>query len=120
MAKDVEQIMMTANVVIEILAWTTSLLALYVTAVSGYLLVAYLLGNQLNRIQVLTFTVLFVLFTVFNTAGTYSGLRAAHEFGSIYGAGRVPEYPAQISVVLMLLGIVAALKFMWDVRHPKE
>ena len=91
-----------------------------VTAVSGYLLVAYLLGSQLNRVQVLTFTVLFVFFTVFNTLGTYGGLQAAHEFGSSYGAGRVPPYPAPVSAVLMLLGIFSALKFMWDVRHPKS
>jgi hypothetical protein len=43
----------------------------------------------------------------------------AFYFGDTYGAGRAPYWPIYIVAILLSLGILACLKFMWDVRHPK-
>ena len=119
MDADVEQIIAVAELTTEILGNAGSAMGLYVTVSSGYLLVAYLAGKDLTRMQAVIITVLYVTFATFNTIAVVSYFQTAFYFGHTYGAGLAPYWPVYGLGSLFALGILACLKFMWDVRHPK-
>ena len=119
MDAEVEQIIAVAELTAELLGNAGSAMGLYVTVTSGFLLVAYLAGNELTRLQTVIISVLYVTFAVFNTIAVVSYFQNAFYFGHTYGAGRMPYWPVYGLGTLFSLGILASLKFMWDVRHPK-
>ena len=119
MDADVEQIIAVAELVVELLGNGGSAMGLYVTVTSGYLLVAYLAGKDLTRLQTVIISVLYVTFATFNTLAVVSYFQSAFYFSHTYGAGRTPYWPVYGVGTLFSLGIFACLKFMWDVRHPK-
>jgi hypothetical protein len=119
MAPDVEQILATATLVTELTGASASAMSLYLTATSGYLLVAYLRGKELTVLQTAIITTLFVFFVATNTVAAVSYMQNAFYFGSTYGEGRVPSWGAGTVGTILSLGILASIKFMWDVRHPK-
>ena len=119
MDADVEQIIAVAELTTELLGNAGSAMGLYVTVTSGYLLVAYLAGKELTRLQAVIISVLFVTLATFNTIAVVSYFQSAFYFGHTYGAGRAPYWPVYGLGTLFFLGIFACLKFMWDVRHPK-
>ena len=82
-------------------------------------MVAYLLGNQLSRSQVLTFTGLFVFFAMFATLGAGRSFEIGYHLAITYGDGLVPANIGLVARVLMLMGIIASLKFMRDIRQSK-
>ena len=99
-------------------------MTLYLTAVSGYLLVAYMIGSKLTRLQCTIITCLFLWFSVFVTIGTAGYLGRATQLRGFYSEFTPSGLSMDSWVVwsssgLELIGILAALKFMWDVRHPK-
>jgi len=101
-----------------------STFALYLTLISGFLIVAYLVGEKLTKWQAAIVTLGFVLSTSLFTFAAYGyGSRAIFLIGQTsdpYRSGITMTYPALLAIVLMLvLGVIASLKFMWDVRHPK-
>lgn len=101
------------------------MLSIYLTVTSGYLIVAYLAGRNLTRSQLI---IISGLYLVFAGATTYLavgyGMRGIHYAEILRSQSpSTPLYstdliPAAIAFVL-LGGIVASLKFMWDTRHPK-
>jgi hypothetical protein len=102
-----------------------SLVALYVTVISAYLIVAYLAGSRITSSQMMIISVLFIVMAGVVTYGAYGFLRRAFEYIAMQ-AELSPELTnyanpmlAYLLPALMLGGIFAALKFMWDVRHPK-
>ena len=119
MDADVEQILAVAELSAELLGHAGSAMGLYVTVTSGYLLVAYLAGKDLTRLQAVIISVLYVTFAIFNTIAVVTYFQNAFYFGHTYGAGRAPYWPVYGLGVLFSLGILACLKFMWDVRRPK-
>ncbi len=119
MDADVEQIIAAAELTTELLGNAGSAMSIYVTITSGYLLVAYLAGKDLTRLQAVFISVLYVTFATFNTFAVVSYFQSAFHFGHTYGAGLVPYWPVYGLGTLFPLGILACLKFMWDVRHPK-
>lgn len=100
-------------------------LMLYVTVTSGYLIVAYLVGAQLTRSQVLFVSALFVVFALYSlwgvtqywTSGYLTDLafkeHIPHEYIEL---NRVGLNPALISLPMGILGILGSVKFMWDLR----
>lgn len=99
-------------------------MTLYLTAMSGYLLVAYMIGNKLTRLQCVIVTGLFLWFSVFVTLGTAGYFGRAYQLSGLFSefkpSGMVMDtWVLWASSGLELVGIFAALKFMWDVRHPK-
>ena len=104
-------------------------LALYMTAISGYLLVAYTAGFQLSRKQVLLINSLFIFFA---SAFTYSavisfvGMRlysiAITEINQTMSeAYDIAENAFVVIVFLALLtGIFGALIFMRNIRLEKN
>ena len=100
--------------------------ALYLSLVSGYLVVAYLAGEKLTKSQVSTVNYIFVLSAIFFTLSTLGNF--------VFAIGYYSKAPFRNSVLqsfyamavfdllmalAMILGIFACLKFMRDIRAPK-
>jgi len=99
-------------------------MTLYLTAMSGYLLVAYMVGAKLTRPQCAIITGLFLWFTIFVFLGTAGYFGRAAQLSGLYSEFIPSGMTMDTWVVwwsggLELVGILAALKFMWDVRHPR-
>ncbi len=102
-----------------------SSISVYLTLVSAYLVVAFVAGDRLTRPQVLIISTLFVTGTLIFTYSSvgmlvrqrYFATKLAEIQTDTWLAGTVPMAP--IIGALLLGGICASLKFMWDVRHPK-
>ncbi len=102
-----------------------SYIAILLTLISGYLIVAYTTGAKLHRQQVALVNTLFgfssSLFLYAAMACFYKQMELLESLRQI-----APDnyYPAQPWIIIMVavvfaLVIIASLKFMWDVRHPK-
>ncbi len=120
MDAETEQTLAVAQLVVEQLGGANGAMTLYLTVTSGYLLVAYLAGKELTRLQAAIITCLYVVFTTANTLAVISFFNAAIHYGHTYGPGRMPLWPPYTLGTAFFLGILASLKFMWDVRHPKK
>ena len=104
-----------------------SLLALLITIISGYLVVAYIAGAKMTRAQVTLVNFLYVLMSAFLIwACREMALRAAVFEDTAYAmaTGPVSELYARGDVAVAIisafsLALLASFKFMWDVRHPK-
>jgi hypothetical protein len=96
-------------------------LSLFISVFSAYLLVAYLVGAKLTKFQFLFISSAFTIFELVCCWGTavYFGegyqmamaLEQTHPKLSV-----IPLDPTWIFLPLLLLGIIGALKFMWDIR----
>lgn len=114
-----------ADLVISAQGTLTPVVSLMVTVLTGYLIVAWLAGDKLTRAQVILVSTLFVFieaivmyswvarWTIVSVY--YSELVALNAFK--YQAPTI--WAAPIFVGLFTLAMLASLKFMWDVRHPK-
>ena len=103
-------------------------LMLYLTVISGYLVVAYFVGPELSRSQNRFISTLFVVFASYSLWGVtqywWSGdmARVALEAG---GLGKSVDLnfivvnPAVIACPVGIAGIFGALRFMSDVRRAK-
>ena len=95
--------------------------------VSAYLLVAYFVGSRLTKAQVLIITGLMMWFAGITIIQLSSNLRTLIEFNQmdyeLYGAHADVVVWSKVSRWIVISGctavLLAALKFMWDVRHPK-
>ena len=119
MDANVEQVIAVATLTTEILGQAGEAMNTYLVGVSGYLLVAYFIGKDLSPLQAMIITVLFVTFCAGNTFAVYQYFESAVHFGHTYGEGRAPKMAGEYVASIFSLGILASLKFMWDVRHPK-
>ena len=119
MTGDVEQILATATLVTELMSGAGNAMSLYLTVVSGYLLVAYLAGKELTSLQTFIITTLFIFMASSNTLAAIGYFQNAYHFGNTFGAGRVPGWGGPVVGTIQSFGILASVKFMWDVRHPK-
>jgi hypothetical protein len=110
-------------------------LALYLSIVTGYLVVAYAAGAQLTKSQVCIATVTYLFGAAMMVGGMFSGYLLidytltinAHwlEFvGATSGAAQFREEVAFgivdiLAGLMLIMGTLAPLYFMWGVRHPK-
>ncbi len=103
----------------------TEVFMFYVTILASYLVASYFVGSNLTNMQALTISVLFVFAAFLGAYTTFSYMARAIEAANslellhpeqFYGA----QPRMQIALfILQTLGIIACLKFMWDIRHPK-
>jgi hypothetical protein len=106
-------------------ALVTSALGLYVTVISAYLIAAYLAGVKLTKSQAGIISTLYVGLQLTLLAGIYAWtLRGTHyslelmtldSRASTFSIGNLPI----IMTVVLTAGLLASLKFMWDVRALK-
>jgi multisubunit Na+/H+ antiporter MnhE subunit len=100
-----------------------SSVTLYISILSGYLIVFYSAGAKLSTMQSIFITMLFVVFSTVPTWAVYEYFSAAMEAASAmektFLFNRIDINPAIVLVPLMVAGIVGCLNFAWDTRKPK-
>ena len=102
-------------------SWAT----FYMTALSAYLVTAYILGAKLTISQTILINTCFVFFSAMGIFALRGSAMRCLEFVAEVQAINPERGFALTSEVLwvilsmMLLGIFVCLKFMWDIRHPK-
>ena len=99
--------------------------ALYLTTISAYLLVAYFVGASLDRLQTTIISVLFVVFALSFVAAIQTALGNMVSIGNELEEFR-PDWIRYASkpfnLVLLVVdtcGVLVSLLFMWNIRHPK-
>jgi hypothetical protein len=97
---------------------------MYISVFTGYLIMAYLVGARLTSPQCSIATGAFIVFSGWCVWGS-TALWNAGWVVAIELRETRPELtpidvnPALVVFVVLMIGIVGALKFMWDIRHPK-
>ena len=102
-------------------------LALLISIMSGYLLVAYLVGERLTLFQVCVINTLYVMFAVTIVAGIFQS-NWDIQFARNQMVLQIPEVAIyrdsddsnwpMITTLINSSLIIASLIFMWQVRHP--
>lgn len=103
-----------------------SWLMAYFTIFTAYVVSAYVVGCQLTKFQAFVVTTCFLVLSslvVIATMGT--GMRFIELTQQISALNPDRTYLVSptligISGVVLAIGILVSLKFMWDVRHPKK
>lgn len=115
---EVEAVTLTQS----LMANASSSYAVFLTLVSGYLLVAHLAGKTLTRAQLTIITALYGLavgytiliwFGLSQTSMHYQGIAAELRGTLNYSDERGVVFGMVLNVAIAL----APLKYMWDVRH---
>ena len=103
-----------------------SSMVIYLTLVSGYLIVAYSVGERLRGSQALFISALFVLFSSFSIWGAIAYFYLGDVYGMQsdtvpYGVIR-PDYlsPPVVIGVVEVLGVVGCLNFMYAIRRRSK
>lgn len=116
---EVAQVIGLGSLITDILANAISAMALNITVMSAYLLVAYLVGKELTRSQTIIATGLYLAFAGSGVVGIFSYYNEAYRLSQTYGDASFPVWWAYIIGGLYFAGILGCLKFMWDIRHSK-
>lgn len=101
-------------------------LGLYITSLSGYLIVAYIAGKDLTRSQMVIISACFAIFTSLCTYSAVANSTRILEFTNELRELNPDRHFAMRDYVLyavkfvLYAGILVALKFMWDIRHPEK
>jgi hypothetical protein len=99
--------------------------SIYLTIIFAYIVVAYVAGSKLSRFQLATATFIFVAACLWELMMiTTLGQSAALIGREITQSSGVQPFMNEMmrkwfSRVLWSSGAIAALVFMWSVRHPK-
>ena len=95
----------------------------FMTVLFGCLIVVYLIGARLTRVQAVIFTALYLFWLArlaigvnTMTSGAYDTLDAMKKLQPDFA---IPSDSTLWMFALLLLSTVASLYFMWSVRHPK-
>ena len=101
---------------------------IYLSIVSGFLIVAYLVGQKLTLPQTLIIGVLFVFGAGLQVWGIHAYGVAVREYLeqkadlsplTPYQEGILNDNGGTMFAILMSVGIAASIYFMWSVRHPR-
>jgi hypothetical protein len=88
------------------------------SAVTGYLIAAYLVGAKLTRSQLVIVSTLFIVFSLIMSLTGFSLMERAIQLEVEFEGSRDALDDASYFLLLIqVLGILAALKFMLDIRH---
>ena len=103
----------------------TSAMGVYMTVTSAYLIAAFLAGVKLTTSQVGIISALFITMASTLMIGLYgwtvrgayytSELAALNSDAAAYGFSGIPI----VLTSLCSIGVLASLKFMWDIRRSK-
>ena len=91
----------------------------YFSIFTAYLVAAYLVGSTMNKFQVIAVTGLFLVMELFMTWGVWTYFNMGREYRKLAGEYTTAVSPGDMALVLLIIGVVAGLRFMWDIRHPK-
>jgi hypothetical protein len=110
-----------ASMIAILLTWV----GLSFTTLTAYLVTAYIVGKSLTRSQVWMINIFFCLYQVSTVNGVYtSGSRYLEFVQEIRAINPERIYSFNVTGLYFLTSLftivmLIALKFMWDVRHPK-
>jgi hypothetical protein len=110
------------------MAWGNSiaLVGLVITLISGYLIAAYIIGANMTHSQSVIINILYVGFASFLILSFFAFSLGATELDTIayeMSTQRSNEPRAELAYavgIFMSFCILASLKFMWDIRHPRS
>ena len=100
-------------------------IGLYISILSAYLITAYMAGLNLTRGQVIIVSAGFIAFAFLSIFGAVANSTRILEFTlELRALNPDRNFAMQKAVivimqVLLTAGVFVALKFMWDIRHPK-
>ena len=96
-------------------------LTLYLTIVSGYLIVSFTASTRLTTAQSIFVATLFIVFSSFSCWGVFeywsSAFQAAQAVKEHFVFNRLGVNPATFAVPMMILGIIGSLNFAWNIRR---
>ena len=99
-------------------------MAILLSVVSAYLIVAYLAGSKLTHSQAVIVNSLYVLVSVFLVWAMFvlaqRGIEVATLAIDLSTQRELGSTPNVARALIAVFGVcsLASLKFMWDVRHP--
>ena len=102
-----------------------SIMALFLSLLSGYLIVAYIVGSKMTRSQVMIVNTLYIglgAFLILSMIAFSTNANEQMEIAFEMTTQRSIEpnpYLAHIVTSFLAFCLAASLKFMWDIRHPK-
>ena len=102
--------------------------SLYFALVSGYLVMAFFIGKRLTRLQVCVVNSLFIMWTIGILMGYNTSVEVVFQLSSAIAELENPTVKDNTGSIasfhsfsaIQIIGIVAALVFMWSVRHPRK
>lgn len=109
------------------MTWGNSiaLVGLVITLISGYLIAAYIIGANMTPSQSVIINMLYVGFASFLILSFFAFSQAAMELDALAyemstqrSSGARPELAYAVGI-FMSFCVLASLKFMWDIRHPR-
>ena len=100
---------------------------MYLALVSGYLIVAYSIGEKLSSLQAAIINVFFAVWTGSHVMAIFFEMGAVFDIQKMLVdmdaySFQTPEQSLKIASVFAAIqigGIAASLYFMWATRHPK-
>jgi hypothetical protein len=103
----------------------TAVIGIILTVVSGYLIVAWLVGGKLTTAQVMMVNLLFLCTAPMMVWGWLGRYLAALDLQNQLLV-LAPQTTERINMyviigfpIILFILILGSLKFMWDIRHPK-
>ena len=114
-----------ADLAQNLFANSLSAFTVFLSVVFAYIVSAYMVGAKMTRTQVRMLTFVFVIVAmliVWSMAGYVSGGvtlngQAYPDNDGLFFAPKTWLAPLVVGIGIVIL--IVALKFMWDVRHPK-
>jgi hypothetical protein len=123
---------MTAEGILEVafVTWgvVASMMGLLISVMSGYLVVAFVAGERMNKSQVTLVNIFYGFIAGFLTWALHEmSHRAAtmETAGYEIASGEVANLTSRDDLAILLViafgvAVIGSYKFMWDIRHPKE
>jgi len=114
-----------ADLAQNLFANSMSAFTVLLSVVFAYIVSAYLIGAKLTRMQVGMLTFVFVIVAMlvgWSMAGYVNGGVSLNGLAFPDGVGRffAPRiWLAPLVIGINMVIVLVALKFMWDIRHPK-
>ena len=102
-----------------------SLIGIVITLISGYLIAAYIAGSSMTHSQAVIINILYTGFALFLILAMLAFSHSAGELDTIafemttHRVSPPRTYLAYAVASFVSFCVLASLKFMWDIRHPK-
>lgn len=115
-----------ADLVASTVANSLIIAPILISIASAYLVVAWVVGSKLDRSQVLLINGLFVSFTLLFGLSWARRIQVALSYQEELlkmNPNRMAELGTWLppgAIIVYILIMLACLKFMWDIRHPKS
>ncbi len=115
-----------ADLVASTVANSLIIAPILISIASAYLVVAWVVGSKLDRSQILLINCLFVGFTLLFGLSWARRIQVALSYQEELlktNPDRIAEIGQWLppgAIIIIILTILACLKFMWDIRHPKS